>query len=162
MGPVFLAAALLVHADVGFPVDEQVLIRESVRLLAAQTDGVVNVEVVFDFDFSPSTLIRLAGAPSLLRLDALDPKIGLADGQFKMPVLGWTTAAYGRVFLVPSRLITDEIYEHVVMHEILHLLGVLHVEGDRWAILCPYASATRTLTFADREAVRVLFPQLSP
>lgn len=143
--------SVLFHADVGFSPSERAFIGTAAALLTAESLGQVQVKVLFDVDFRDVALItRLQNAPMLLRLDLLDPKISIADGQHKVQVLGWT--AIPRAFVIPERSPDARVFIHVVMHEMLHDLGVGHVP-DPDAIMYHAGSPSLWLTEMDWAAI---------
>ncbi len=158
MWPLCLVA-LLIHGDVAFDQHERALIQTGVDLLAIETEQRIRLTVRYDYDGGPAALRRALIEPTLLRLGWLDPKVALADRLMRVHVVAWTTQP--RIFLIPERIAAssvhagtpfDLVYTHVVMHELLHELGVDHVPDPR-AVMWLNASPTLWLTDWDRVAI---------
>jgi hypothetical protein len=149
--PLLTCLAILFHGDAGFDARERALVGTAAALLTAETLGQVQVKVLFDLDFRDARLLaRVQDAPLILRMELLDAKVGLADEIHHVQVLGWTSPP--RAFLIPARLPDERVFIHVAMHEMLHVLGVLHVEDPR-AIMFFKGSETLWIAADDWKAI---------
>lgn len=74
-----------------------------------------------------------------------------AEANFGHEVYGW--ASLGVAHLVVDRHRTDHALTHTTMHELLHLLGVMHVSGNTHAIMARQSDANEeplTLSLEDK------------
>lgn len=127
------SSALIVHADVEFTPAERVQIQRATKELMSQVG--LRADIKYDLDFSkPETLTRSA---SMIRVSRESQLTKDMDIHFRAITFGWTTTLlHRRVYLVSDVLIEGQetLYLHVVMHELLHLVGCDHV-SDPNAVL---------------------------
>lgn len=128
-----------VHADTVFNTWERAAIADAVGRLNLQTNGLIELSVVYDLDWengSVSDIVRLEGYHQLVRIKSDAPIVGKMDGDRKD---GLMTQGYCKVdfefllnptkiYIIYDRLTySSEMYVHVVFHEFLHSFGMQHV-----------------------------------
>lgn len=77
------------------------------------------------------------------------------DAYFKSTAFGWTNMITRRTTLVEDRLTDDELYVHVAMHEILHMVGLDHVKTES-SIMFEVTNLTYQATCMDKYDAREL------
>jgi hypothetical protein len=138
-GPVLERTLFL---DWSFTPTEKVAIRDAAERLNEQTDG----RIRFWFDGIPDAY--------LYRVHEHDDCVDDADAHFQSQVYAWKTGSTIR--FVIERLPSSHALTHTAMHELLHVLGVWHVQEPD-AIMAAGSDARTAplvLTPADWEALR--------
>jgi hypothetical protein len=145
---------LSVHADTEFTVYERHVIARAVEGLEQQ----IGAEIRVDYDLDRSNMLRLMllkDSVRLTRIESTAPLVRDIDLKFNGTVYGWT--ALGReMYIVWDRMYTEQMLRHVVLHEVLHALGVDHVTspGSVMYDVTSVRHVATELTEADREAIR--------
>jgi len=136
------------HADTAFNAWERKIIQDSLDRINIQSNGLLELSVVYDLDWDHgpvSELARMEGLHQIVKLPSSAPIVSTMDGDRKDHNY---TQGYARVdFNFPSRptkvyiifdrvMYSREMYEHVVIHELLHSVGVPHV-NDVKAVMNP-------------------------
>jgi len=137
---------LTIHADTAFTPEEREVIQSASMELVSQIG--VRVDVIYDLDLrKPERTFRL------VRVLSVNPATAEMDKFFQAEVYGWTHPfIVPRAYIVVDRLESEGFARHVVLHELLHVLGCQHVD-DPSAVL--YGITNRqhmavVLTEADR------------
>lgn len=113
------------HGDVDFGKGERQAIEQAVANLARDTNGKLQIDLVWDLDFKDMVSLDRAHRGSdwvLIRKDG-DPTQDPAIGQ----LVGITSAEARVVALFYDRLTTEREWVHTSMHELLHAAGASHV-----------------------------------
>lgn len=125
-------ARLRLHGDVAFSPLERGLIEMACRDLLLQSAGWVDVQVAWDFDMTAVSDETLE-TPLLFRREHDDVIVSVADSKFGGHLLGLTLPSRHHTFLVADRLDTPARWRHVVMHELLHSVGLDDLrKGRQW------------------------------
>lgn len=161
-----LAGAMLVHADTAFLPDERSAIEQGCHNLERQTGGVLVVEVVFDLDMATAGgASRTMFVDSMVRSSVLDPLMREFDAEHGMRLLGivpnaglddFDPQAPKTIYVVAGRLKSRASFVNIVMHEVLHALGVGHVLGDPSAIMSPTLAWDPAPTCLDARDARAI------
>lgn len=125
----------------------------------------LRVDVIYDLDFGKvEQLNRFAGLILLMRADRGSELTQEMDLRFKGITYGWTMGVnWKRAYIVSDVLGGggETLYLHVVMHEMLHIVGCEHVSDPNAVLFWStdnHHKAIR-LTEADRlELLRVTRP----
>ena len=140
------------HADVEFTEHERALLSWAVFSLREQSDGAIDVQLIYDLDGTPTRKPRLVRAHSNESIFFLieEQKNGTLYG------LALADSAGPRAYLLADRIYDDRVFLHTAMHELLHLYGADHVSDPR-AVLYVRTGARwfngLDLTDADREEI---------
>ena len=142
-----------VHADTEFTPYERQLIDEAIRDLRVQSG--INVSIHYDLDYSNLEVVNaLAGEKKLTRVGSSSVAVVDMDKYFNH-VYAWTTFKRN-IWLVWDRMWGRRLMKHVVMHELVHALGVDHVD-DPEAVMYWQTDAHHMaveLNESDRAAIR--------
>ena len=154
--------SLTIHADTEFPLEERRIIHQATQELKAQVG--LSVEIIYDLDFGKvERLARLKDVKQLIRIERSAQLTRDMDLRFRGITFGWTMVGSPvRAYIASDVLKGGEtLYAHVVMHELLHIVGCDHV-SDPNAVLYWQTDLRHQavrLTEADRtELLRALTP----
>lgn len=126
-----------IHADTEFSDDDKAAIAGACRIWNYQTNGIVNITVVYDLDFNDMTALQAHmtnGDNYIVSLESWMPSVVAMDGE-DAKVLGWMGPAGGihnpwglpvHGAFVADRL-NDKNRLQVFVHEFGHLLGLSHL-----------------------------------
>lgn len=154
-------AGLTLIGDVDFTPAERAWVAEAATNLEVQTRGYIHVRVVFDLDFhSAASLEHYSGNDLLVKVDKAAGPVQAFDAEhccllgltrrLTSPtdeLFSWTTVylvsdridEYGRASTSPHRLFVS-----TTMHELMHALGVPHVENNALAVMTPFGLGAQT------------------
>jgi hypothetical protein len=141
---------LTVHADAEFDYHDRQVIARAVNEL--NTSVGCQISVVYDLDGGTLETLRFATRMRKAHSDEwlvkdLDRKVGGIT-------FGWFSLT-GLISIVRDRLWTDQMLEHVVLHELMHSLGTDHVRDPRAVMYgqTDYWHQAIRLNDADKRAV---------
>ncbi len=109
-------------ADSAFTPDEVAMLYAAADRLQEQTEGRISILLYFDEGD--------AGRSRIHRRTVADPEAVSARAFFGGSVYAWTSQLEG-VNLIAGLLTTRELWLHVTMHELLHAIGVRHVDDPQ-------------------------------
>jgi len=124
------------HVDRRIVGEQRAWLEEARVTLEEDTHGVLRVFYDYDFD-STEPMVKLDGW-QIVYISRETPVVGYFDDLHKTTVLGECDWENRHVYLVQERLTSRERFIHVVMHELLHSVGVHHIKNSR-AIMAPIA-----------------------
>lgn len=125
--------SMTIHADTAFTLHERALIVLAAQRMKEQTNDFVNVDVLFDLDFDSMESLKEHSKHNIMtRIDSSAP--GLEDSPMAKTI-GYCIVNFNdldfnnpiKIALVHDRLITDDAWVHVAMHEMLHALRQQHI-----------------------------------
>lgn len=134
---------LVLHADVAFLPAERRAIERAAASLEEQTGGGVRVVVRFDRYFG-----EMASRDLLLRATSDAPWVRALDAVAGGRALGYTDQESRRVYLVADRLVSEQAWVAVAIHEFAHAVGAGHVGGSG-SVLASASSGSATLSADD-------------
>lgn len=92
---------------------------------------VTNGQVVFDIKVLPQNNIMIGDAVVFMNVTPDNPEIMVLDNKYHYTTLGYTNSVDGLSYvLFVDERIPDSDYEMVMMHEMGHVLGLEHIEGE--------------------------------
>lgn len=124
---------MTIHADSSFTPHEQDLILTASERIASGTSDFLNVHILFDLEFdSISSLRKFSRENIMVRVSSLAADLDSAT-------LGYCLVNFSdldmnnptKIALVYDRLVTDDVWIHVVMHEMLHALRHQHISEPK-------------------------------
>ncbi len=149
------------HGDVEFSEHERALISWAVFSLRQQSDGAIDVQIVYDLDGTPIKEPRLVRSHSnesiFFILEEL--KNGTLYG------LSLIDSAGPRAYLLADRLYDDIVWVHTAMHELLHLYGADHVVDPKAVLYLRTGQRWHNgleLTEADRDEIARVLRTVTP
>jgi hypothetical protein len=131
-----------VHADTAFTPWEREAIADAVQKLNYQTNGLIEITIVYDLDWDNgpvSEIARMESYHQMVRIKSDAPRVDRMDGDRKdgLYTQGFCVVDFEmlvnptKVFLIWDRLIfSKEMYTHVALHELLHSVGMKHVDDE--------------------------------
>ena len=127
---------MVLHADVTFKPEERKWIGIAANNIAEQSAGTLEVLVDYDLRFNNISILENGSQDFLVRAPADAPYVTYEDSNTSR-LLGvvagvdldnYSTVGPKRIYLVADRLWTTTVFIHVAMHEMLHALGLRHVD----------------------------------
>lgn len=161
--PAPIKPTVLMHGDTSFTPTERQYITESANIWRKQTDGLADIQIVWDLDMSDySSVVKHALDNNIVRLATDDPDVvaqdcemaeaaGYPEGVCPPALLAFVSPSGGihhprhypvNMYLIPERYENKGHFVSVSIHEMGHVFGMPHSPSPQ-AVMYPSNNAAK-------------------